>query len=208
MKKRDIAIDLTAFLDVILILMFFALMQNAGGIIEYRTQLYEIEAQVIILQQEQDELEYALADANERLLILSDWDNERAALVDELDTLSSQHSIMAEAANFVFLHMNIDDHRRVIAIETSPGIYYEIEVFWDGAGGNNIANESNILQRLSTVLSTLADAQVGSHPMLVMFSYSDRVARQEHIVITRGIRLLIDNSTHDFQIYYSVHRRN
>jgi len=208
MKKRDIAIDLTAFLDVILVLMFFALIQNAGGMIDYRAQIYEMETQIVILGQEQYELEYALADANERLIILSDWDNERNRLEDELGALNAWHTIAANAANFTFVHMNIDNYSRVVAIETSPGNFTYIQVFWDDTGGNTIVNESAVLQYISVTMHSVADALVGNHPMLVVFSYCERVARQEYTVIYRGIRSFLDNSTHNFQIYYSTHRRN
>jgi len=208
MKKRDIAIDLTAFLDVVLILMFFALIQNTGGIVEYRAQIYEMETQLVVIQQEQHELEYALADANERLVIFSDWDYERNRLEGELGALNAWHTIVADAANFTFVHMNIDNGNRVVAIETSPGVFTQIEIFWESAGGNAIVNESAVLQYISTVLYAVANEQTGNHPMLVVFSYCDRVARQEYSLIGRGIRLFADNSTHGFQIYYSTHRRS
>jgi len=200
MKKRDIIIDLTAFLDVILIMMFLVLTINAGEMFDYRTQVSELEVQHFAMEQELDEAELALAQANERLIALNDWDNEKIALTSELDILSNWISVVEEAIYFISINMEISPDSRVIIVDE----LIEIEVTW-ADGRNVIYDEDRILDELYAALSIIINPIAEGHPVMIMFNYRG-IARQEHTLISRGIRLFIE-SAEGFNIYYSSYAR-
>lgn len=200
MKKRDIIIDLTAFLDVILVMMFLVLTINAGEMFDYRSRVGELEAQYFIIEQELDETEQALAQTNERLLALSDWDSQKIALTSQLDILNNWISVVEEAIYFISIDMEIGLNERVIVVDE----FIEIEVTWID-GRNAIYNEDRILDELYAALSSIINPIADSYPVMIMFNYRG-VARQEHALISRGIRLFIENAE-DFSIYYSSYAR-
>jgi len=200
MKKRDIIIDLSAFLDVILIMMFLVLTLNAGEMFDYRAQIGELEVQYLSIGQELSEAEEALANANERLIALSDWDNEKIALTSELDILSSWISVVEDAIYFVSIEMEIEENRRIINVDE----FYEIDVVW-ADDRNVIYDEDRILDELYAALSAIINPIADGHPVMIMFNYRG-IARQEHVLISRGIRLFIE-SAEDFNIYYSSYAR-
>jgi len=199
MKKRDIVIDLTAFLDVILIVMFLVLTLNAGEMFDYRTRVGELEVQHFGMEQELGVTEEALANANERLAALSDWDNEKVTLTSELDMLHNWISVVEDAIYFVYIEMEIGDSR-VINVDDVR----DIEVVWV-AGRNNIYNSDNVLDELYATLSFIVNPIADGYPVMIMFNYRG-ITRQEHALISRGIRAFIE-SAEDFNIYYSSYAR-
>jgi len=200
MKKRDIIIDLTAFLDVILIMMFLVLTLNAGEMVDYRSRVSELEVQHFSIGQELEDAEEALANANERLIALSEWDNEKIALTSELDILSSWISVVEDAIYFISINMEIEQDSRTINVDE----FSEIEVIW-ADGKNVIYNEDHILDELYAALSIIINPIADGHPVMIMFNYKG-IARQEHALIIRGIRLFV-GSAEDFNIYYSSYAR-
>jgi len=207
MKKRDIIIDLTAFVDVILILMFLVLTQNTGDMFIYRDRLAEVEAHMYNMEGELQAADAALADAANRLEIFSDWDDALDRMKEEIDALTEWQSVVAEAAHFVFIRMNIVGDHRVINI-TSSDNFFSIMVLWAEDGRNVILNTDEISNDLNVALQRIVGAKTGDYPIFIMFSYNDRVARQEHSIIVNGVRTFIDGQAPGLRIYPSVHRGN
>jgi len=207
MKKRDIIIDLTVFLDVILIMMFLVLTQNVGEIFEYRTQVYALEIQRFNAEQERTDAENALAETNERLAALSDWDNERMTFTSELENLNEWRAVVESAVHIIAINMYVSDSRRVINIKPSAGAAHEIDIVWDLDGRNVIVNEDSVLDELNAALSDIIRAIASENPVLIMLNY-DGIARQEYALIIRGIRSFINIEEHGFNIYYASYANN
>ena len=176
MKKRDILIDLTPLLDVILVLFFLLLIQNAGAITGIRSQLEETleetEKQQAIIEQELAETGAALDDANERLEALSDWDNERAKLLDELDALDEWRADAEQAIHFVYIDYLSYVEPRIIRVVSGSREDHEITIVW-ATDGNVISNRDSIRGELNAELQAAVDSRLDEHPFLILVRYSE-----------------------------------
>jgi len=204
MKKKSSSFDLTPLLDVILILLFLALIVNTGEMIDYRTQLEESEEQRIILEKERNETTLALNEANERLVALSDWDNERTSLTDELGALNDWRAATEQAIHFISIFIQTDVEPRIINIGARSDIEKTIELIWADDDSNIITNEDSVVSEFNRILSEIIELETDGQSVLIMFDYTD-IRRQEFNLIDRCIRSLIDilNLRLDTNIYYS-----
>jgi len=213
MKKRDIVMDLTVFIDVVLVLMFLVLTQNTGEMYDYRAQLYEAENQLAALKQDADEMAATLdgvnellADVNERLAAVSDWNNDRLGLMDELGPLQEQMELIRDAVHFVFISMHIENHSRVLHIEAAPNVSQTFGVVWL-ASENRIVNSVEVAEWVRTIISNIAETIDGEHPIMIMLNYTG-IARQEYSLIVNAIRYFDGDDYEEHNIFYSSHTNN
>jgi hypothetical protein len=190
MKIRDIVFDLTAFLDVILVLLFLVLTLNTGEMLDYRARLDESDIQLANMAEELAEAETTLAEAEANLAI------------EEMGALNEWRVVVENAVNFIFVHMQISDDRRVIVVEESPDILHEIEIVWAEDGRNIIVNERDVLDSLNHVFSEIIESKGHEYPIIIMFNTTE-IAIQEYRLATRGIRDFISDTNDDFNIYHS-----
>jgi len=202
-KKKSSSFDLTPLLDVILILFFLILLRNTGEMVDFRTQLDESEVKRIILESERDEALGSLGDANERLAALSDWDNERTGLLDELGTLNDWKEAAQGAINFITLTIQTNIEPRVINISAEPDTDNDLEIIW-ADNDNIIINEDQITNELTGMLRDIVISQPSGHPTLIMLNHTG-IRRQEFNLINGAINLFIEEEStgHDSNIYYS-----
>jgi len=194
MKKRDIIIDLTAFLDVILIIMFLVLTQNTGELAAYRLHAEDMETRATLAEELREDAEY-------RLSAVADWDNDRTRMLGELDALQQWRDIVENAVFFISVDMHISGENRFINVISGGGMAHTIEVRW-ASFVNAITNEAAVLSELNAALAEHVAYNHGSHPVLVMVNYSG-IARQEYALITRGIQSFTNAGNFRFEIYYS-----
>jgi hypothetical protein len=203
MKKREILVDLTSLLDVILIIMFFILVQNTGNMTSYKEKLEndyketleKTEEQLSNAKQERDE-------AKEKLEKLSDSDNEITRLEHELDDLTDWRTVVEDAIYFVSIEMQTDVETRTINITAKPNFNSKIDVKW-ADDSNIIENEDDVLSELSTTLSSMISSD--ERPVLIMFNYN-RIRNKEFNLIDKGISLF--RAERDFNIHYSIYEHD
>lgn len=206
-KKKSSSFDLTPLLDVILILFFIALIINAGEIIDVRAHLDESEEQRILLETERDDARLSLSHANERLEALSDWDNERSSLLDEIGALSDWKTAAEGVIHFVTIEYKADVDPRRIIISAEPDIEGMLEFQWEG---NRIVNRDQIFDDLNSVLSDIVESQSKEQPILILFQYGG-IRTQEYDLIVKDIITPFaesENAKNDFNIYYSRYEEN
>ena len=199
MKRREIVIDLTALLDIILILFFSVLILNTGQILEseeraadYQTRFFEMEEYLTSLEEE-------LHDALLRLEALSDWDTERLELIDEIDTQHIWRNAVEQAVFFVYMNVSTQDDRRILNITASPDINENIEIVWGAA--NTIINTGFVSSEINRVLDSVITSQL----IIIMFDETD-IRLQEFRLIIQTIRQFIETNN-ELVIRYSVYRR-
>lgn len=167
MRRREIFIELTSLLDVILIMLFVLLTQAKSQTGE---ALETAEAARIEAQSAQDELE-ALRD-------------EREALLEQVGSYRRQEiTVGVVEENSLVLTLSIDDlGERAIRVETRGGEETRIPV---GSGEDNYA-----VNRLRSVLSGLVK-ESGKETVFVVFQY-DRTAiyQTEYTMIGSVVREL------------------
>ena len=198
MKKKDILIDLTPLLDVILILFFLLLIQNTEIITAVRTQLEETELQQGIIEQELAEADAALDDANERLEAFSDWDNERERLLNELGVLDDWKLVAEQAIHFIYIDYQSNIEPRAFHVTSGDERLRDISIIW--ADGNNIQNRDAIRNELISALQTITESRSEVLPFLVLVRYSD-IRQQEYRLINEILESFINTS--EFSIYIS-----
>jgi len=204
MKIRDIVFDLTAFLDVILVLLFLVLTLNTGELIDYRAQLDESDRQRISIEAELAEAEASLADVEEQLDALSDWEDDRLGIIDEIGALHEWREIVENAVHFIFVYIQIYDDQRTIWVEANPDMLHEIEIIWADDAQNIITNEPYIIENLNQTFSEIIETKEHEHPVILMFNTTG-IALQEYRLITRGIDDFVSYAGDDLNIYLSLH---
>jgi len=205
MKIRDVIFDLTAFLDVILVLLFLVLMLNTGEMAENRAQLSEVDNQRILAEAERAAAEYALADAQARLAILMDWDNELTNFMVEIESLQDWRAAVMGSASFIFIEMNITDEVRVVHVNAAPNIFRSAEVRWDATGRNIIENRDELRELIHDILSEITAITGTAHPVMIIFDPNiTGTAQQESQLIGDAVHQFIYNMGDDVNIYYSA----
>jgi len=207
MKKRDILVDLTPLLDVILILFFMMLLQSTGEMVDYRTQLQESEEQRIIMEQELDDTKVAYQNMSERLSALSDWDNDRLSLIDELESINEWKTAVESAVYFIAIDVQPSDNNRFVNISALPDKHYTIDVIWADDGGS-IINRNYITEELHIALTEIIMSRTGTQPVLIMFE--EPTYNREDVIIKEAIRSFINDAVmeHDLSIYTAFHKSN
>ena len=205
MKKKEIKFDLTALLDITLILLFSILLLNAGQMVDFKSQLEESEEQRARIEEEKDEAERAYDEISDRLAALSDWDTERLELTEERNALDGWKTAVEESFNTISIDVQSEDGRRIINIEPKLGQAKKIEMIWAVDSSNVIINERYVLGELDTILSDVVETQsrLNEQPMLIMFNYGE-IRNKEFILIYNGIQSFIDAKP-DINIYYSLY---
>jgi len=210
MKKRtrNLVIDLTSFLDVILILMFLALLMNTGEMEDFKTQLDESEELRINVELELGLALDALDDANERLAALSDWDDERIGLLDEIGALTDWKTATAGAIHFITVDVQSDVEPRLLNIYTEHSGDGSFEIIWSDTT-NEISNETQLDSDLSDLLRDIIESNSSEKPTLIMFDHTG-IRRQEFNLIDRCIKSVIalENTQNGLKIYYSPYISN
>ena len=211
MKKKEIAVDLTSLLDVVLILLFSVLVLNAGQIIDAISRLDESEElraaalwQLGEAEAALGETEAALGEASLRLDALSDWDSERLSLIGELGALETWRDAAEEAARFVSLVVLAEDGRRMIFVSARPDIEERIEIEWAADGRNIILNHDFVESELSRLLQSILSPMPEGKPALLMLNETG-IAFQEFNLVYRALRQFIASET-EIPVYLSVHR--
>ena len=206
MRKKSSSFDLTPLLDVILILLFIALIINAGEIIDARAHLDESEEQRAILESERDDARLSLSNANERLEALSDWDNERSGLLDELGALSDWKTAAEGVMHFITIDYQADNDSHRIIISAEPDIDGMFEFLWEG---NTIVNKDQIIDDLNTLLLDIVQSKSTGQPILILFEHKG-IRTQEYNLVNDVIVSFAEseNVNNDFNIYYSKYEEN
>jgi biopolymer transport protein ExbD len=186
MKKREILIDLTSLLDVVLILMFFILVQSTGNLTnikeELREELQITENQLASARQERDA-------ANKKLEEQSNWDNERTKFERELNDLNDWRTAVEEAIFCVSIEMQTNVEPHTINISAKPNVNNSIDVIWADGDSNVITNENDVLSKLNAILASIVDTDdTNKRPVLIMLSY-DKVPNKEFNLIDKGIEM-------------------
>ena len=197
MKRREIVIDLTALLDIILILFFSVLILNTGQMLEseeraadYQTRFIEMEEYLAVLE---EELNDAL------LLIEALGEIEGLELMEELIAQHIWRDAVEQAVFFVYMNVSMQDNRRILNITARDNINEGIEMVWGAA--NTIINTGFVSSEINRVLDSVITAQ----PMIIMFDETD-IRLQEFRLIIQNIRQFIETND-EFVIRYSVYRR-
>ena len=158
MKRRFSSFDLTPLLDVILILLFLALMVNTGIMLDNRTDFEESEGQRIAVEQELAEVSIDLIDALERLNTLSDWDNERDRLLFEMGELVDWKTATEQTIHFIYIDYPSDFEPLAIHVTSGGDRLRDISVLW-ATEGNVILNRDVIGNELSSALQTIIESR-------------------------------------------------
>jgi len=206
MRKKSSSFDLTPLLDVILILLFLALIINAGEIIDVRAHLEESEEQRALLESERDNAILSLNDANDRLEALSDWDNERTSLLDEIGALSSWKTAAEGVMHFITINYQADDDPRKVIVSAEPDIEGMFEFIWEG---NNIVNKDQFSDDINSLLLDIVQSKSTGQPILILFEHRG-IRTQEFNLVNDEIVSLAEseNAKNDFNIYYSKYEEN
>ncbi|MCL2364982.1 MAG: hypothetical protein FWC71_10020 [Defluviitaleaceae bacterium] len=205
MKIRDVIFDLTAFLDVILVLLFLVMMMNMGELVDNRQQMYDADNQRILAEAEREAAEYALVDAQMRMRIFEDWDYYLDAMLHEINTLQDWRVSVEGSASFIFVEMFIVEAGRFIHVEAAPDIFRSAEVRWDTGGRNTIDNRDELLGQIHGILTDITDVTGLAHPVMVIFNPSIAgTAQQESQLISDAVHQFIHDVGDDVSIYYSV----
>jgi hypothetical protein len=202
MRKRDILIDLTPLLDVVLIMMFLVLLQNKALVADYKDRYDESAEQLIVVEQE-------LNEANERLDALSDWDNERLILTGELGLLSDWKTSVEEAVYFVEINILTDVEPRGVSVKAKPDTNSEFPLLWAEDDSNRITNGNDILDWLDKTLSDVIEPEFDEKPVIILFDYSG-IFNKEFNLIDGGISSFLESESRDYglNIYYSAYERD
>ena len=199
MKKKDILIDLTPLLDVILVLFFLLLIQNAEIITAVRTQLEETEFQQGIIEQELAQASDSLDDANERLEAFSDWDNERNRLLNELGVLDDWKIVAEQAIHFICIDYKSDIEPRTFHVTSGGEKLRDISIIW--ADDRNVIQNSDVIRNeVNTALQIISEARSEALPFLILIRYSD-IRQQEYQLIREILEAFINTS--ELSIYTS-----
>ena len=192
MKRREVIIDLTALLDIVLILFFSVLILNTGQILEseeraadYQTRFFEIEESFATLE---DELDAALF----RLEELSEWDTERLELIDKVNIQHIWRDAVEQAVFFIYIHVSAQDNRRILNIDNET-----IEIIWGIE--NTIINTGFVSSEINRVLDYINTTQL----VIIMFDETD-IRLQEFRLIMQNIRQFAETSN---EIRYSIYNR-
>ena len=207
MRKKSSSFDLTPLLDVILILLFLALIINAGEIIDARAHLEESEEQRALMESERDDAILSLNHANERLEALSDWDNERTSMLDEIGALSDWKTAAEGVMHFITINYRADVDPRRITISAEPDIEKMFEFIWEG---NNIVNNDQISEDINSLLSDIVQSKTTGQPILILFEYNGIRTQEYNLVVRDAIIPFVEseNAKNDFNIYYSKYEEN
>jgi len=206
MRKKSSSIDLTPLLDVILIFLFLALMINAGELLDVRALLEESEEQLAFLESEQEDTRAALADANERLSALSDWDNDRLGLLNDIEKLTYWKEVAEGEANFLSISVNeIAPERFIIVTSPNEDVYQQAIEF--AAVGNSIANEEGINEFIYNTLSTIIESFGNEQPFFIIFDRSGSL-NMEVRLIDRAVNMYKTTEVEDesINIYFTPSR--
>lgn len=206
MKKRtrNLVIDLTSFLDVILILMFLTLLMNTGEMEDYKSQLDESEELRLSIEHELGLAQNALIDKSDRLDALSDWDNERLGLLDEIGALSDWKAAAEGAIRFITIDYHATNEPREISILVESEISGTVEFIWDG---NNITNDIHIQNEVNALLSDAIISGSSNQPLLIMLDYTEMRNREFNLINSVIMTFIeLENARNEFNIYYSHYR--
>lgn len=110
MKKRQILIELTPLLDVILIIVFVMLVQSKTQVRAAETGRTDAESSAAVLQTELESTKTALEDALRRERTLGVVD-ERSAIVTVSVQETDPHRILIEAENGTATYVSLDSGR-------------------------------------------------------------------------------------------------
>jgi hypothetical protein len=181
---------------------------NTGEMEDYRTQLVESEELRVGIELELGAAQDTIVAVNERLDALSDWDNERIGLLDEIGALNDWITATEGAIYFIKVDVQIDVEPRLMNIyseHTGDNIF---EIIWSNVG-NEIANVSQLTNDFSDVLRNIVESNSSEKPTLIMFNHTG-VRVQEFNLIDRGIKTFIssENEQHSSNIYYSPYTVN
>ena len=204
-KRKFSSFDLTPLLDVILILLFLALIINAGEIIDYRVRLEDSEEMRMNIDRELNETNIILGQTRDRLEALNDWDNERINLSNELNDLAGWKTAAEEAMQFISIRIKTDVEPRIITINAQPIEEHNIDIIWADEN-NTIINRNDISNELNDLLSKIIDTLSPNLPTLIMFNETG-IRQQEYTLINNLITsfILLHNPKQDTNIYYSVY---
>ena len=208
-KRKTSSFDLTPLLDVILILLFLALIINAGEVIDYRNRLDESIEQITGIEQANKDLENQLGVMNDRLEALSDWDSERSAMMSELDALAGWKDVAEGAVHFISLDISTIDETRTVNIVTKTMPEQNIEIIWAEDGSNTIINRSEASADIRRILSEITEPFTDEQPVLIMFNETG-IRLQEYYLIDNEINAFKDavRSGQDLSIYYTIFKDN
>ncbi|MCL2187832.1 MAG: hypothetical protein FWC16_02230 [Defluviitaleaceae bacterium] len=204
MKKRDIIIDLTAFLDVILIMMFLALMQTSGDAYAYRAQLEEMTVQHAEIVRDLQATEDALSYTMYRLHALADWDNERYELMEDTARLNEWRAAVEGVIFFISARLEYIETNRVLALEAYPRHVHRAEIIWAEGLQNYIVNEAQLAEFFTETMHGLIGANTDENPVLVMIN-SHRMRLREFNFIIAQLNQFIRNAEYDFNVYFSTY---
>lgn len=184
MRKREVAIDLTALLDVILILFFSVLLLNTEQIARQRLSAEEADEQRAAAERELAGAMEALGETMERLEALREWDTERLGLLDEAKAQGVWRAAVEGA--FVVARMGVSaaEGRRLLGIEGREA-GESVEIFW--GAGNAIQNREYVENAVTAALGAMLDAAPGETPMLVMLDDAG-IAWQEFGLVYGAVR--------------------
>ena len=198
MKRREVIIDLTALLDIILILFFSVLILNTSQILESEERAADYQARIFDMEEYLTSVEKELDDALLRLEALSEWDIERLELIEEVSTQHIWRDAVEQAVFFVYINVSTQDERRILNMMARPNINENIEIVWGTA--NIIINTGFVGVEINRVLDYIITAQ----PMIIMFDETN-IRLQEFRLIMQNVRQFIE-ANNESVIRYSVYR--
>ena len=190
MKRREIAIDLTALLDIVLILFFSVLILNTGQILESEEKAADYQARFFEMQESFAMLENELDDALLQLEILSEI--EGLELIEEVILQNIWRAAVEQAVFFVYVNVSEQDNRRILNINDET-----IEITWGIE--NTIINTGFVSSEINRVLDYINTTQL----VIVMFDETD-IRLQEFRLIMQNIRQFTETNN---EIRYSIYRR-
>jgi len=181
---------------------------NTGEMEDYRTQLEESEELRVGIELELGAAQDTIIAVNERLDALSDWDNERVGLLDDIEALNNWITAAEGAIHFITINVNISIEPRILSIQAEPIDDGSFEIIWSNVS-NEIENESQLTNDISDVLRDIVETNSIEKPTLIMFNHTG-IRRQEFNLIDGIIKSFIshENTQHDISIYYSPYTNN
>ena len=208
MKRREIFIDLTALLDIILILFFSVLILNTGQLSDFHSRLIEAEEYLSITEEfwvtaEQERIVAGemLDELMLRLEALDDWDSERLEFIDRARAQYAWRVAVEQAIFFIYIHVEPDNGRRMAVISTHD-TDESVEIIWALDDRNIIINTGFVTNEIHRIL----DDRIAHRttPIIIMFNDAG-IFLQEFNTIIQALHQFIGDRT-EFIIRYSIYR--
>ena len=182
MKKNNIFIELTPLLDVILIMLFFILVQGEGRIEAFYDEAREVFEIQYIEAREAFEAELAVIRADTEVFVAQHADEMytlRAVNTEFhalLDTLDGDMGII-----IISLLEGVGTNRRITVEADSR--FYDLTLTWDNLARDNTAFE------LNTILTEI-NREANSSLTMIIFRFDSRtVFAQDHRLVSNVIHI-------------------